>query len=208
MKRANAARYDLFKGIVTFVLIAILLLMLLRGCATMTTSPALAENSPVPNISAAPVSSPTATETVFASDSTETPTPASATVEPTRTPTVTVPSPTPTATGPEPTTAAETPPPTQVQNVSCNTSVPSRLAVGQKAQVVQRLNMRREASIDATIIQTNATKTQVEIIGGPVCTPVGDRAYLWWQIRLPGGAEGWSAESPLNEASYLLEPIP
>jgi hypothetical protein len=67
--------------------------------------------------------------------------------------------------------------------------------------------MRREASIDATIIQTNATKTQVEIIGGPVCTPVGDRAYLWWQIRLPGGAEGWSAESPLNEASYLLEPI-
>jgi hypothetical protein len=68
--------------------------------------------------------------------------------------------------------------------------------------------MRDEPSIDAAIIQTNATGTQVEIIDGPVCTPVGDRAYLWWQIRLASGAEGWSAEAPLNEASYLLEPIP
>lgn len=67
--------------------------------------------------------------------------------------------------------------------------------------------MRNEASIDATLIQTNSTNTQVEIIGGPVCTPVGDRAYLWWQIRLPDGKEGWSAESQLNSPSYFLEPI-
>jgi hypothetical protein len=86
--------------------------------------------------------------------------------------------------------------------------VPSRLSVGQKAQVLKRLNMRAGASIDATIIQTNPTNTQVEIIGGPVCTPVGDGAYLWWQIRLPDGAEGWSAESSLNDASYFLEPVP
>jgi hypothetical protein len=67
--------------------------------------------------------------------------------------------------------------------------------------------MRSEALITAAIIQTNPTGTQVEIIGGPVCTPVGERAYLWWQIRLPNGAEGWSAEAQLNERSYLLEPI-
>ena len=68
--------------------------------------------------------------------------------------------------------------------------------------------MRNDASINAALIQTNSTNTQVEIIGGPVCEPVGDRAYLWWQIRLPDGAEGWSTESQLNNSSYFLEPIP
>jgi hypothetical protein len=68
--------------------------------------------------------------------------------------------------------------------------------------------MRDDASISAPILATNPTGMEVEIIGGPVCTPVGERAYLWWQIRLPDGAEGWSAEMQLNEPSYLLEPIP
>ena len=67
--------------------------------------------------------------------------------------------------------------------------------------------MRKDASITAPLIQTNPTNTQVEIIGGPVCTPVGERAYLWWQIRLADGAEGWSAETQLNSASYFLEPV-
>jgi hypothetical protein len=67
--------------------------------------------------------------------------------------------------------------------------------------------MRSQPFITAPILQTNPTNTQVEIIGGPICTPQGDRAYLWWQIRLPDGAEGWSAEAPLNEATYLLEPF-
>ena len=68
--------------------------------------------------------------------------------------------------------------------------------------------MRQEAAINAPIVQTNATNTQVEVIGGPVCTPVGGHAYQWWQIRLANGAEGWSAESPLNESAYFLEPVP
>ena len=68
--------------------------------------------------------------------------------------------------------------------------------------------MRNDSSINAALIQTNPTNTQVEIIGGPVCEPVGDRAYLWWQIRLSDGAEGWSAETQLNNPSYFLEPIP
>jgi hypothetical protein len=68
--------------------------------------------------------------------------------------------------------------------------------------------MRSQPSISAPILQTNPTNTQVEIIGGPECTPVGESAYLWWQIRLADGTEGWSAESPLNDATYLLEPVP
>jgi hypothetical protein len=67
--------------------------------------------------------------------------------------------------------------------------------------------MRSEASITAPILETNPANTEVEIIGGPVCTPVEKRAYLWWQLRLPDGTEGWSAEMQLNQPSYFLEPI-
>jgi len=208
MKRASAPSYDRFKSIVTFVLVVILLLMLLRGCATPAASPSPTENPLVSNPTEVIVTSP-------ASNATEVPTlsPVLPTSEPSATPTSVATEPptvasTPTVAGEAPTDTPVSPAPTQVQSASCNTSVPSRLSVGQKAQVLKRLNMRNEASIESALIQTNPTKTQVEIIGGPVCTPVGDHAYLWWQIRLASGAEGWSAESPLNEASYFLQPIP
>jgi hypothetical protein len=68
--------------------------------------------------------------------------------------------------------------------------------------------MRSQPLITAPILRTNAVNTEVDIIGGPICTPVGESAYLWWQIRLGDGTEGWSAESPLIEDIYLLEPIP
>lgn len=218
MNRLSAPRYDLFKLIVTIVLVVILLLMLLRGCATIPASLS-AENTAVseptqsggplpetempPSTDTAEVASPatvlSATPTVPATNTpapeAATPTPVPVTIDPDSTVTE------PTATVVEPTAST-------ADSSSCNTSVPSRLAVGQKARVMQRLNMRSDALITAPIMQTNATGTQVDIIGGPVCTPVGDRAYLWWQIRLSGGAEGWSAESTLNEATYLLEPIP
>jgi hypothetical protein len=71
----------------------------------------------------------------------------------------------------------------------------------------KRLNVRSDASIRAPIIKVDPTNTQVEITGGPVCEPVGTRAYLWWQIRLPDGTQGWSAETPLNNTSYFLEPV-
>ncbi len=98
--------------------------------------------------------------------------------------------------------------PAQAQTGSCPTSVESRLSVGDTARVLRRLNLRSEATIDAPILQTSPTGSQVEIIAGPVCTPIDARAYLWWQIRLADGTEGWSAESPLKEAAYFLEPVP
>jgi hypothetical protein len=209
MNRLSAPRYDLFKTIVAVVLAIILILMLLRGCAVNPASPA-----PLPSKAIIPpaatetlVPSPASTETAPAAEATQT-----VTSSPTPTevqPTTAAPTLTPTAATTEaatvtPESATATP---QAQGTSCNTSMPSRLSVGQTARVLQRLNMRRDASITAPILLTSPIDTQVQIIGGPVCTPVGDHAYLWWQIRQGSGAEGWSAEMPLNEATYFLEPV-
>ena len=210
MNRASAPGYDRFKTVVAIILAAILLIMLLRGCATNTIPQAPVEAIASPNATAIPPTAPLPMQTSPAVGPTETIAPSpSPTAESTSTPTPILPTETTTAIVTE---AAATPPgeatATPIQNAACNTSVPSRLSVGQMARVLQRLNMRTEASINASLIQTNPTSTQVEIIGGPVCTPVGDSAYQWWQIRLSDGQEGWSAESQLNSATYFLEPIP
>ena len=225
MKRASAPGYDLFKLAVTVILILILLLMLLRGCAGIPAAPSPPTETPrVAEPVASDTSQPAATETDVDSLSSETAAPSSTStaIEPTVTPTTTatvipavettettaVPAAeTPESTAAEPTATAAAIAAGAGDSSSCNTSVPSRLSVGQAAVVLQRLNMRSQPSITAPILQTNPTSTQVEIIGGPECTPVGESAYLWWQIRLPDGAEGWSAESPLNDATYLLEPV-
>ncbi len=218
MNRATAPGYDLFKLIVTLILVAILILMLLRGCAA---NPVLSTAGAGAISTAAEIftSSPAPVNAVAPAASTEMPT--SSPVPPTLapSPTATLIATTPTTSAAESATATlavtesatATPTvaaPAQGSTVSCDTSAPSRLSVGQKARVLRRLNMRNNASINAGIIQTNPVGSQVEIIGGPVCTPVGDSAYLWWQIRLANGAEGWSAETPLNEAAYFLEPSP
>ena len=227
MKRASAPSYDLFKTIVTVILAAILLLMLLRGCAANAAVPVPTRIVAVANVTETLPPSPVSTEATPTSDATETvvPSPLPPAVESSNTPTLIVPSPTstsaaigqattdvstPTPASPAaetPTTVPDAATPAPVESAACNTSAPSRLSVGQTARVVQRLNMRNDASITAALLQTNPTNTQVEIIGGPVCTPVEDSAYLWWQIRLADGAEGWSAETQLNSASYFLEPV-
>ena len=211
MKRASAPAYDRFKTIVAVILGIILLLMLLRGCATTP-----APSAPVatrPSATAAellPTSAPV-TETVLAPNPTESPTPTSVppTTEATSTASAAADTATPIAAATEtPTTVPADTTLTPVQNASCNTIAPSRLSVGQKARVAQRLNVRNNASINAAIVKVNPTNTQVEIIGGPTCEPVGGHAYLWWQVRLSDGTEGWSAESQLNSAGYFLEPLP
>lgn len=201
MKHASAPGYDLFKTIVAGILAVLLILMLLRGCATNSAAPTPTEIVVAPSASETLV--PTPTRPVAGATQTPTSTREPAVIKPTITPSA----PAATATEAPPTAPAQATP-GQAQNTACNTIAPSRLSIGQTAQVVRRLNMRNAAAINAAILQTNPANMQVEIIGGPICTPLGDLAYLWWQIRLADGAEGWSAESPLNEASYFLEPIP
>lgn len=210
MKRATAPGYDLFKLIVTIILIVILLLMLLRGCASLPAAPAPVEGDGGLDPTDAPqplVETEATSQAVESATATAISDPPAATAAPTEIadpPTATaVPTESETAPTVTSTAAAEA----ASQGDDCNTSVPSRLQVGEMAQVIQRLNMRSDASITAPILRTNSVNTQVEIVGGPVCTPVGDHAYLWWQIRLPDGSEGWSAEAPLIEPMYLLEPI-
>lgn len=219
MDRASAPRLDLFKLIVSLILGAILLLMLLRGCAinpaVNALSDAVTETPGILNPAESSTDSPELTERVSPPPATETLNPSP--TLPLETPSLTEVANTATSTllsgeststvAPDFTSTVEATPASGGES-SCNTSVPSRLSVGQQARVILRLNMRSEASISAPIVQTNPANTQVEIIGGPVCTPVGNGAYLWWQIRLPDGAEGWSAESQLNQPGYFLEPIP
>lgn len=215
MNRLSAPRYDLFKLLVAIVLLIILILMLLGGSATTPAATLPSENgsSPVPSESPA---SPFASETTIVTRpaATGSPSPAPSTTLPAESspiPDAATSTPITTPTSEPPSTATgnvdSSGTPVSGQSISCNTRMPSRLSVGQAARVVQRLNLRRDPSIDAPIVQTNAVGTVVEIVGGPVCTPVGDRAYIWWQIRLSGGAEGWSAEAQLNEPAYLLQPI-
>src|SRR5512141_1853451 len=210
MKRASAPRYDLFKTVVAVILAIILLLMLLRGCATNPVPSAPSENLPVASATDLLPTSVPPTQTVPAANPTETASPTSVppTAEVTVTPTAITASATPALAATEAPTAvpAQAASP-QASNVSCNTVAPSRLSVGQKARVTQRLNVRSSASIQAAILKVNPVNSQVEIIGGPTCEPAGGHAYLWWQIRLADGMEGWSAESPLNSAGYFLEPI-
>ena len=195
MNRVSAPGYDLFKLIVALILVLILILIFLRGC------------NPVPPVAALETTTPVQMATESASLESSTDEPAN---EPTIVPTVIPPTPTPTvaaAESPTPIPATATSLPGSA-DVSCNTSMPSRLQVGQNARTLTNLNMRNAPDIQGAFIQTNRAGTQVEIIGGPECNPQGERAYLWWQIRLGDSMEGWSAETPLNERSYFLEPIP
>ena len=210
MTRLSVPRYDLFKLLVSIVLVIILILLLLREGATTpaatlpsenglpaTANPSLASSAPSEasdGARAVEAISPSLSVTLKA----DTLTPAAAAMTPASGLTSTQVS----------TNVASTSAPAAGETSSCNTRLPSRLNLGQQARVAQRLNLRIAPSIDAPILLTNAVDTTVEIIGGPVCTPVGERAYVWWQVRLGDGAEGWSAETQLNEPAYLLQPVP
>jgi hypothetical protein len=82
----------------------------------------------------------------------------------------------------------------------------SRLHVGDKARILESLNMRSNHYVDPkNFLQTNPANTKVEIIGGPVCAD----GYLWWKIRvLDHPEEGWSAETTRSGTKYFLAPYP
>lgn len=205
-RTSSADNYDLFKTLVTATLTTTIVLMLVSEIAFAPAETFSAGDATVMILTPRPSTEPSPmTKLTDILDLS----PAPPTVASTTEPATVVPTSTLAFVATEKsTTVPRQSTPTGAQETTCNTSVPSRLRVGQTARVVQRVRMRYDASIGASLIRTNLPYTQVEIIGGPVCTPVGDHAYLWWQIRLTDGTVGWSAESQLHEASYFLEPIP
>ncbi len=217
MKRALAPAYDLFKLVVALVLAAILFILMMRGCSTapapLLTATAAASPSPLPptNIPAPTLEPPVDTPAPLLPADTATPEPISLPTEtpnpteilPTATP---EPTPTPMPT-PEPTPAPAPTPEPAPANPDCPGAATSRLKVGDRVRVLQNLNMRLNPGLNGAWILTNATGTELEIIGGPACTAVGKEAYEWWQVRRADGKEGWSAEGSLTGRFYFLEPI-
>jgi hypothetical protein len=214
--------YDLFKLIVAVILTLILIALLMRG----------SQLESVPVVYTASVSSPTAMKSITATLPTAietlkpvtlTPEPsptASSTVEPSATASLTAePSATaipPTSTPVPSPTATPTPSPAPTQSIPTSDpnacpSDSSRVHAGDILRVLVRLNLRKGPGLNWPIILTNNPGTRLEVIGGPVCvivnTSEGPRSYLWWNVRMQNGQEGWSAEAPLISPYYFLEPI-
>jgi hypothetical protein len=200
-----APGYDLFKLLVAVILVILLIVLLLRSLqAGLTAQVAITSTS----VSTA-TSNPTlpATETfapvLISSPQPDTPTPTFTLqpVTPTETPFV------PTATStPLPSTSE----PTQLVDSGCP-SAQSRIKIGDTVRVLLRLNFREGPGLGYPIIQTNLVGTTMQVIDGPICTvrttSEGPRAYLWWHVRMENGMEGWSAEAPLINSFYFLDPV-
>lgn len=150
---------------------------------TKTDIPAITKG---PTNTPTPTSSPTVTKSP-PSTITDTPTP-TPTLTPTFTPTFT---PTPTAT-----------------LDICSLALESRLEVGMTVTVMTNLNFRVSPGLDQEIKLVNLPGNRLEIIGGPVCIPHLDGAYMWWQVQRLDGDVGWSAEGSLTRIYYFLEPEP
>lgn len=82
----------------------------------------------------------------------------------------------------------------------------SRLGQGMNATILRRLNFRSSPGIGENWLRTNIPGTPVEVVGGPECLPYYTGAYVWWQIRLPDGEIGWSAEGSMHGSFYFMEP--
>lgn len=199
--------YDLFKLIVAIILTIILIILLLRERDRQY---ALLDVSPAPSATVAEVF-PTATQSPL--DPTPSPTQQTPTVSPTETPSLEPPA--TDITAPQPplteTAVATEPTPESVQASNPNDcpANPTRIQVGIIVKVLDWLNFRTGPGLHYEIQRTNKPGTEMEVIGGPVCTIRADnppRAYLWWNVRMESGQEGWSAEAPLNFPNYFLEP--
>ena len=197
---SRAPWYDLFKLIVALILLMLFLFLFIwmRPSPARQPQPVLATFTSQPSLStiARPSSTPIRTPTG---------TPLStATTPPTLTPTV-VPSPTePPVPEVSPTSTVEALEETNL----CEAVSPSQLQVGRRATIVRYLHFRSSPGVMNNWISTNDPGTQVEIIGGPTCTRYqAGGSYLWWQIKLPNGMVGWSAEASASGTFYFMEPI-
>jgi len=226
--------YDTFKFIVGLILLLLILILLLQLPAAKPTANAdenkpvgdvvssLPESTDTPTLLPTPTKQPSVTPThvlptaTIAPSATTTSTPvvpsptstleiqpeATATLSPEATAT---PQPEATAT-PQP-EATATPQPQSV-STDCPLAQPSQLAVGKHALITTNLNLREAAGIDQLIIRVGPPNSTVEIIGGPICIPYQNGAYLWWNVKTSDGITGWSAEASLSKNNYFLQPIP
>jgi len=209
-----APGYDLFKLIVAVILTIILILLLLQesrlryaALSLTVTASSLTERAVLPTMTSPPLT---------VSTSTPLPPPTSTELVPTQstpvesTPTESI------ATEPVPTEQSppiESIPTEQVPASDPNQcpANPTRLQAGAAVRVLDWLNFRTGPGLHYEIQRTNRPGTELEVIGGPICTARGGdppRAYLWWNVRMENGQEGWSAEAPLNFPNYFLEPNP
>ena len=212
--------YDWFKLIVALILLVIFILLLLRAPAPNAVagsgvSPTTAAAAATATNPAAPP--PIAPATAQATEPAAAPPTASPTAPP---PTATVPQPTATA-RPE-ATQAPSPTPTQPPTATaeaqqpaqatasgdCSKALATRLDVGKKAQVVYELNLRADPGMDKKVTFVNFPGARLDIIGGPVCIPYGSGMYRWWNVKMPNGTTGWSAEGSLAGKRYFMEPVP
>ncbi len=202
----RAPGYDVFKLITAITLLILFLFLLRRGSS----------QTPIPRISPIPSTGIASTTPTIVAPSQE-----SATVVPGFSPTPTLialPSSTPSSTPipsplPAPTTkiapttsaTAETP----SNTTACEAATSrSHLQVGRNATIVRRLNFRSSPGIQNNWLLTNTPGTKVEVIGGPVCLSYSMGAYVWWEIKLPDGRTGWSAEASQRGSFYFMEPTP
>lgn len=224
----RAPRYDLFKLVIAILLLLLFICLLLWIPAnppppeTPTSTPFLPTETPAANetpTSAPPTEPPLPSATATSSALTATPPPppfptATETSSSTVTPTpVSIPSPTATA-RPQPTvaptsTGTSVSQPTPSGAYTCESALSrSRLQVGGNARIIRRLNFRSSPGVQNNWIRTNLPGLQVEVLDGPVCLPHSNGAYVWWQIKLPDGQVGWSAEISLLGRFYFMGPRP
>lgn len=203
LRTRYAPGYDLFKLVVAILLTVLLIVLLLRERDKRFEALSMSVTQAV----VADVIAPTAT--IPAPASTAMPEPTQTESAPTQPPVTETPV---TETAPTETAAAETPPadPQPVSDPNECPSNPTRIQVGMTVRVLDWLNFRAAPGLGKTIQTTNRPGTQMEVIDGPVCTMQGGnppRAYLWWNLRMADGREGWSAEAPLNFPNYFMEPV-
>ncbi|HAV75908.1 MAG TPA: hypothetical protein DCX53_00995 [Anaerolineae bacterium] len=198
----SVMRYDLFKLIVTIVLLLTFLGLLLLGSKGDTvpssdapapstpTSASAAQATPSPTVVSSPTSVPTEARQPLPTDA-----PANA------------PSPTATLTA-TPQAIDPSVDETTAETSSCEEIANSQIEVGMIVMIKHRLNFRSSPGIHNNRVLTNLPGTQVEVIGGPICTRYRNSgAYLWWQIELPNGLVGWSAEASIFGDYFFMEPV-
>jgi hypothetical protein len=198
---SHAPFYDLFKLIVAIILLIIFLLLIwMRPAGSSQEASSILTSTPPPS-----------TPTV--APPTETSIPPTATPVPSETllPKETL-VPTVTSTLPPTEQPADEPLPTPIVEIpadleDCQVIAQSQLQVGGKATIQRKLNFRSSPGIFNNLILTNIPGTEVDVIGGPACTRYKNGgAYLWWEIQLPNGLTGWSAEASAFGSFYFMEP--